>query len=176
MGADKAALVVEGEPLARRVADVLERCCASVLVASGDGRRLGWLGLPQVTDVEADAGPLGGLIAGLEAAPTPQVAVVAVDMPDASEAVFGLLAGRMHGHDAAVPRTDNGLEPLHAVYATTAAAALRTAFEDGERSVTRALDRLDVVVVEPSEWRAADPSGRFARNLNRPSDLDRGSA
>ncbi len=172
MGADKASLVVDGEPLARRVATVLSHVCGRVLVASGDGHRLDWLDLAEVADVEPAAGPLSGLIAGLEAAETPLVAVVAVDMPDASDAVIRLLAARMPGHDAAVPRTERGLEPLHAVYAAAAAAALRAAFEGGERSVTRALERLDVTVVEPDEWASADPSGGFARNLNRPADLD----
>lgn len=176
MGVDKAALVVDGEPLARRVAQVLSGVCSQVLVASGDGRRLAWLGLPEVADVEPGTGPLGGLIAGLETAATPLVAVVAVDMPDASGAVLRLLAERAPGHDAAVPRTDRGLEPLHAVYARTAAATLRAAFEGGERSVTGALQRIDVAVVEPGDWASADPSGRFARNLNSPQDLDPSSA
>ncbi|HEY7281808.1 MAG TPA: molybdenum cofactor guanylyltransferase [Actinomycetota bacterium] len=176
MGVDKASLEIDGEPLARRVTDLLSGACDSILVASGDGERLAWLGLPQVADIEPDAGPLGGLIAGLEAATTPLMAVVAVDMPDASAAVFDLLARRAPGHDAAVPRTGRGLEPLHAVYAAAASRILRRAFDDGERSVTRALARLDVVVVEPDEWAPADPSGRFARNLNRPSDLGPGSA
>jgi len=176
MGVDKAELVVDGEPLARRAERVLRGVCGRVIVASGDGRRLAWLGLPEVADVEPGAGPLSGLIAGLEAAATPWVAVVAVDMPDASGTVLRLLAGRAPGRDAAVPRTEHGLEPLHAVYATAAAPTIRAAFEDGERSVTGALRRLDVVVVEPGDWASADPSGRFARNLNRPEDLDQSSA
>ena len=171
MGTDKAALLVEGEPLARRVAGVLAATCAGVVVASGDGRRLEWLGFPQVADLEPAAGPLAGLVPGLEAAATPLVAVLAVDMPDASSAVLGLLAARIGGHDAAVPRTERGLEPLHAVYATSAAGRLRVAFDSGERSVVRALNGLDVVVVQQDEWAAADPTGRFARNLNRPEDL-----
>jgi molybdopterin-guanine dinucleotide biosynthesis protein A len=176
MGVDKAALIVDGEPLARRATRVLGSVCGLVLVASGDGHRLAWLGLPEVADVHPGAGPLAGLIAGLEAIATPLVAVVAVDMPDASGAVLRLLAERAPGHDAAVPRTERGLEPLHAVYARAAAPALRAAFEDGERSVTSALERIDVVVVGPGDWASADPSGRFARNLNRPEDLDQSSA
>jgi len=171
MGVDKAGLAFEGETLARRVADRLQEACGEVIVASGDGRRLERLGLPQVADVVAGAGPLAGLVAGREVARTELVAVVAVDMPFVSPAVLRLLAERRDGQDAVVPRSDSGLEPLHAVYARAAAGRLRAALASGERSVKRALVGMDVLVIEPDEWRAADPSGRFAWNVNRPEDL-----
>jgi molybdopterin-guanine dinucleotide biosynthesis protein A len=171
MGADKAFLEFEGEPLARRVASALDSVCDEVLVASGDGRRLDWLKLEQVPDVLQDAGPLAGMVAGLERARYPLVAVAAVDMPYASPAVFALLARLHEGQDAVVPETAEGLQPLHAVYARTAATGLRDALEQGERSVRRALEALEVRVVPPAEWQAADPTGSFARNINRPEDL-----
>jgi molybdenum cofactor guanylyltransferase len=170
-GLDKASLEFEGEPLARRVASRLADACEVVLVASGDGRRLGWLGLPQVEDPIPDAGPLAGLVAGLEAATTPLVAAVAVDMPFASSAVLRALAAAWSGEDAVVPVADGRPQPLHAVYATSAAAGLRAALERGERSVLLALDGLAVASVGPETWEHADPTGRFARNLNRPGDL-----
>ena len=171
MGADKALLEFEGEPLSRRVARALGAVCDEVLVASGDGRRLDWLKLQQVPDILEDAGPLAGMVAGLERARYPLVAVAAVDMPHASPAVFALLARLHAGQDALVPETTEGLQPLHAVYATTAAPGLRDALERGERSVRRALAALEVRLVLPAEWRAADPTGSFARNINRPEDL-----
>ncbi|HEX9375190.1 MAG TPA: molybdenum cofactor guanylyltransferase [Actinomycetota bacterium] len=173
MGADKAGLEFEGERLARRVADRLAEVCGTVLVASGDGRRLAWLGLEQVADPIPRAGPLAGLVAGLERAATSLVAVAAVDMPFASPAVLRLLLDRWSpGMDAVVPATDRGLEPLHAIYVRSAGPALRAALESGERAVHRALDRLaGVTVVGPDGWRAADPEGRFAFNVNRPEDL-----
>ena len=171
MGTDKALLEFEGEPLAQRVARALDEICDEVIVASGDGRHLASLGLEEVADAAPDAGPLAGLVAGLERARHPVVAVAAVDLPHASPVVLALLLRLRQTEDAVVPRTDEGLQPLHAVYAASAAAKLRAALESGERSVRRALDRLDVRVVPPDEWNAADPTGSFARNVNRPEDL-----
>jgi molybdopterin-guanine dinucleotide biosynthesis protein A len=48
---------------------------------------------------------------------------------------------------------------------------LERALAEGERSVQGALRTLSIRVVGPDVWRAADPSGRFAVNLNRPEDL-----
>lgn len=171
MGRDKATLTFEGETLARRVAGRLGEICAEVVVASGDGARLGWLGLPQAVDPVTDAGPLAGVVAGLRAASHDLVAVVAVDMPHASPAVLGLLAALHAGEDAVVPWTDRGPEPLHAVYARAAGEVLAAALHRGTRRMQEALEALTVRCVGPEEWRVADPSGRFADNLNRPADL-----
>ena len=171
MGRDKAHLTVAGRPLLERVATALERECAPVWVASGDGRRLAACRWPQLADAEGGAGPLGGILGGLERAPTDLLAVAAVDMPFASSAVLAFLASRWHGEAAVVPRVEGRLQPLHAVYAAAAAPPLRTLFDRGERSPTRALRQLGARVVEPAEWGRIDPSGRFALNLNTPEDL-----
>jgi molybdopterin-guanine dinucleotide biosynthesis protein A len=171
MGTDKALMEFQGEPLAQRVLRALRAVCDHVLVASGDGSRLGSLGVPQVADVVTDAGPLGGIMAGLEAAATDLVAVVAVDMPFASAEVLRLLAERWDGQDAVVPATDRGPEPLHAVYSRSAAATLRQQLESGVFTMHRVLERIQTLVVGEQDWRVADPSGRFAVNVNLPGDL-----
>lgn len=175
MGRDKALIEFEGEPLARRVVTRLASACREVIVASGDGRRLDWLGLPQVADARPDSGPLGGLVAGLEQARDELVAVVAVDMPFASPAVLCLLAGLREREDAAVPIVGGWAQPLHAVYARASAPRLRASLESGCLAMHRALEELDVLRVERSEWSRADPSGGFATNLNEPGDMPDGA-
>ena len=171
MGSDKADLLFEGEPLAVRVLRRLRDACEEVVVASGDGIGLAWLGVAQVPDAIPGAGPLSGIIAGLEWASFETVAVVAADMPYASAELLRLLADLRTDEDAVLPLTERGAEPLHAVYAKAAAPSLRRALEDGERSVHRALRSARIREVESDVWRRADPTGRFAVNVNRPEDL-----
>jgi molybdopterin-guanine dinucleotide biosynthesis protein A len=171
MGQDKATLVFDGEPLLARVARLLGHACDEILVASGDGTRLEAFGLPQVADVVPDAGPLGGLVAGLERATNPLVAAVAVDMPFVSAPLLRALAHLWTVEDAIVPVTDRGPEPLHAVYARAAAVPLRRRLDDGVFALRRALATLRMRFVDEPVWREADPSGGFARNLNAPADL-----
>lgn len=173
MGRDKAAIEFEGETLASRAARALAEVCQEVLVASGDGERLAGLGRRQVADAMPERGPLGGIVAGLEAAGHSLVAVVAVDMPFASPAVLRMLAALAEGQDAVVPVTHQGPQPLHAVYATGAATAFRASLESGRLSVRDALDLVRTRFVPREEWTAADPSGKFAENLNTPEDLNR---
>lgn len=171
MGTDKALIEVGGETLAARAVRTLRALCSEVLVASGDGVRLPGVGDRQVADVLPGAGPLAGVVAGLDAAAHDLVAVTAVDLPYASSAVLRLLACAGSGEPAVVPRVDGRLQPLHAVYARSAAGPLRAFLESGERSVTAAVRALAPRVVEAPEWARADPTGRFARNVNTPADL-----
>ena len=174
MGSDKTApdFLIGGEPLAGRVTRALGEACDEVIVASGDGRRMAWLGLPQVPDALPESGPLGGLVAGLDAATHPHVAVAAADMPFASPGIFRLLVSLIGGHDAAVPVSANGVEPLHAVYARSALASFEAALREGRLAVRVALEGLAVRVVTEAEWRPVDPDGRFAENVNRPEDRE----
>lgn len=171
MGRDKALIDFGGEPLAARVARRLAEACDDIVVASGDGRRLAWLGLPQVPDVVPGAGPLAGIIAGLEVARRPLVAVVAVDMPHAHAGVLLALADLWAGEPAVVPAVGGRLEPLHAVYWSAAAGELRSRLEAGHRSVRDALRSLGARVVPEAELAGEDPGSRFALSLNRPGDL-----
>lgn len=171
MGRDKAQIVLDGEPLVVRAVRLLSQVASEVLVASGDGRRLDHLGFPQVRDAVPDAGPLAGIVAGLEAAAHPLVGVLAVDMPDASPAVLALLTTLWRGEAAVVPVVDGRIEPLHAVWSRAAGPALAGFLAEGGRSVTGALDIVGARFVEAGEWAVAHPAGTFASNLNAPRDL-----
>ncbi|HEU5001513.1 MAG TPA: molybdenum cofactor guanylyltransferase [Actinomycetota bacterium] len=172
MGRDKALIGYEGETLVERAARRLAEVCDEVIIASGDGLRLPVPGCRQVADAVAGAGPLSGLVAGLEAAGHPLVAVAGVDMPHLSPALFRLLFVRHAGEPAVVPEVGGQLEPLHALYARSAAPALRCRLEAGERPLRAAVEGLGPLVVGPEVWGAVDPEGRFAENLNQPGDLD----
>lgn len=170
LGTDKAGLEVDGEPLVTRVGAVLASICEEVLIASGDGTRLGGLPWRQIADVVPDAGPLAGIVAALEVATTPLVAVAAVDLPFADPEVFVALMTAWNGEVAVVPEVGGRIQPLHAVWARKAAVALRAALEDGDRSPSALALRLGARVVPAVELPGA-AGGRFAWNLNRPGDL-----
>jgi molybdopterin-guanine dinucleotide biosynthesis protein A len=171
MGVDKALIQIEGRPLVRIVAERLTALAEPVLLAPGVPGRLGALGFPEVADSPPDSGPLGGLAAGIKASPHPLVAVCAVDMPFASPAVFRVLARVRTDEDAVVPVTADGVQPFHALYATSALPAIRWALSAGRLRALDLLSHLRVREVGEDEWGSAEPSGRFATNVNRPEDL-----
>jgi len=169
MGRDKAALPAgDGtliEHLARRLAPVV----AETIVAGGSGGRT----LPGVTVVEdryPGMGPLAGMHAGLLAARSRLVWVVACDLPDADPALASLLCGLAGDDDAVVPRIDTEPQSVCAVYQRALAARIDTLLQAGERRVSRLLAESKVRYVTAEELRVVDPELRSFCNLNTPAD------
>lgn len=171
MGRDKATLVFEGERLVDRAVRRLAELCTEVLVASGDGRRLD-VAVTQVADPIVAAGPLAGIAAGLSVASSPAVAVVAVDAPFVDLGVLTRCAERLGDAVACIPEVGGVLQPLHGVWATSAAAAVRDALDAGERSPWHLAETLGAVVLPEVGWRdVAVAGGTFATSWNRPADV-----
>jgi molybdopterin-guanine dinucleotide biosynthesis protein A len=126
-------------------------------------------------DTLEDAGPLEGIRAGLLESRSEYTFVCAGDMPFVNSRVVDLLFKNVSGHDAALPRWENGkYEPLHAVYSRKLIHETEKIFKKGRRSVlTPVFEMQDVVFVEVSEIRKLDPALRTFANINTAEDLER---
>jgi molybdenum cofactor guanylyltransferase len=169
MGADKAQLALDGEPLAVRLAKLLATLCEDVLLVGGappesaPGRR--------VADPEGPRSALRGLTGALEAASAERVLVLATDLPGVgSDLLLALVAAP--DADAVVPRTPAGAEPLCALYRRAPALAeARRRLASGELALHGLLRALDVHWLEGEDLAAAGGGGGALANLNTPADL-----
>jgi molybdopterin-guanine dinucleotide biosynthesis protein A len=164
MGRDKALIEIDGEPMFVRAARSLAQVADPVVLARGD-RPLPGTDWTQIADERAGAGPLGGLVAALRWSPHELLIAVAVDMPYASPAVFQRCVEIWGGQDAVVPITEDGMQPLHALYARSALGPFGACLRADRLSLREALDELNVLTVE------VDVTDRFALNVNTPHDL-----
>lgn len=171
MGSDKALIELDGRPLVLRVFDRLKSLSDDVFVVTKRPPTIEALGLRAVVDHHDAQTPVAGIATALRTAAHDHVFVCACDMPFVSVDVVRLLVERIDGMDAVVSVRNGRPEPLHAVWATSAAEALEAALRDGERAVHRALKRMRVGWVSESEWSALDPEGRTFINLNTPEDI-----
>lgn len=161
MGADKATMLVDGVPMARRVADVLMAAgCSPVVTVGGQADALRRLGLDNVVDEFPGEGPLGGVLTALSVG-APAV-VVACDMPRLGVTTVTSLIAGLERHDAAMARSDRP-EPLCAIWSQRSVALLRAQFLAGERAMHRAIADLDIA------WIAVPLAD--LRNINTPGDL-----
>lgn len=111
-GVDKAALLVEGEPIFARQVRVLEPRVREIVVATNAPHAL-FAGYRTVADAIEGAGPLAGIAAGLADCTTPWLLVVAGDMPDITDALVDrLVTATATARDAVGIRIGGLPEPL----------------------------------------------------------------
>jgi molybdenum cofactor guanylyltransferase len=176
-GGDKPLKAISGKPILAHVIERLQPQCAGlVLNANGDPTRFASFGLPVVADDVPDfAGPLAGILAGLDwiAANAPGVTYavsVAADTPFIPrDLVQGLQAARDNeGCDIAVACSGGRTHPVIALWPVAVRVELRAALvEKGERKIDRFTERYRVAEVSwPNE-----PYDPFF-NVNEAADVE----
>ena len=168
MGRDKAALVIDGQPLWQRQLATLRALAPSELFISG--RRDGPYadaGVEIIEDATPGLGPLGGIAAALRRAESPRVLVLAIDLP-AMTADF--LATLLREGDSTMPQSADCFEPLSAVYPKAALPIAEESLREDDRSMQRFVRRLVASDLVRARMLTAAESA-FFRNVNAPRDL-----
>lgn len=169
MGEDKAALQLDGVSLLQAVIDVVEPLFARTLVSVRE-RREG-LKLPQICDAEPGLGPLAGVVSALENIDTPWAFVAACDMPFIAPEIVVRLAQMRGDFQAVVPVVQGFRQPLLAFYRRDALPVFRDNLLAGDRSFTRALEKLNVRFIGQDELMATDPALESFIDLDTPEDF-----
>lgn len=176
-GTDKAALRLGAARVIDRQLAALSVVADDIAIVSNDPSRYAALQLPVFPDVIPGAGALGGVYTALVHARTDRVLIVACDLPFVSAALFERLIDEMSGeHDAAIPRSPRGLEPLCALYHRRCAAAARARIDRGELQVSGLAQEIRVRELDAGVLAAYDPDGRLFVNINTPHDYARARA
>ncbi len=172
MGRDKALLELEGEPLVRRTARTLEGLFERVIVVTNREEVANAAHLTAVPDAHFQKGPLAGIEAAL-AHWGEATFVVACDLPYLNPDFIRFQCQQWHENlDALVAQSDDGLEPLHAIWAPSCLPRVR-AFLEAERppSLRRVLAQLNVELLSVEAARRFDSQLRCFENWNRPEDV-----
>lgn len=176
-GGDKGLLPLGKSTLLSHVIDRLEPQVAEMaLNANGDASRFGSFGLPVVADsVEGFAGPLAGVLAGLDwAADQGGEAVVSV----AADTPFFpcdlvprlLLEAEGMAHPLVLAATPDGRHPTFGLWPMALRNDLRAALEGGLRKVVQWTDGHD------GREAVFDSAGDPFFNVNTPEDLEKARA
>ena len=175
-GGDKPLRKVAGITILEHVIGRLRPQCAGlVLNANGDPERFAMFGLPVVSDsVEGHAGPLAGILAGLEwaAEHRPDIAhvvSVAADTPFIPRNLVARLdaARQVSGADLACAASGGWSHPVIGLWPVSVRAALREALiVENEHKIDRFTARFGLATVA---WEA-EPVDPFF-NANTPEDI-----
>lgn len=174
MGENKALKPFLGRPLIQRVIERLAPVADELLITTNQPEAYAFLGLPLFSDLRPGRGPLGGLYTALACAKNPHVAVVACDMPFANAALLAAGADIMvrEEADVVIAETDEGYEPLHAVYRReTCIPAIESAIASDQWRMISWFPRVKVRTLRRGEVARCDPQGLAFWNVNTPEEF-----
>lgn len=170
-GVDKGLLALAGRPLVVRIAERLRPQVGRLLVNANrsldDYRALGFEVLvdPTPAGVGEFAGPLAGMLAGLEAIEAGWLACVPCDSPFLPPDYVARMQAAAQSADAAVAMAVcDGRQPVFALLRADLGVTLRRSLQAGERKIDRWFESVGMVEVDFSDRPEA-----FV-NLNSPED------
>jgi molybdopterin-guanine dinucleotide biosynthesis protein A len=173
MGQNKAFLEVQGERIIDRIKRIFVDLFDEVLLVTNSSRDYLDLNLRIVTDLYREKGALGGVYSGLFHASYSHAFVAACDMPFLRKALVSHLVGLSPGYDIVIPRTEDGLQPLHAVYSRKCLPFMEALLRRDNLKIIDFFQRVKKREVPTEEILPLDPQLISFLNLNTPEDLAR---
>jgi molybdopterin-guanine dinucleotide biosynthesis protein A len=172
MGAPKSLAVLHGRPLLERPLAAAALAGLEAVVVAKPDTPLPALAVEVWHEPAEPRHPLAGLVAALERAGRPVIAV-ACDQPWVSATLLERLASAAGGRDgvrAVALRVDGELEPLPARYAPEALPQLRAALA-ARAPLRRTLEALHPHVLAASELAGLGDPARLVAGINTPEAL-----
>ncbi|HZM23397.1 MAG TPA: molybdenum cofactor guanylyltransferase [Anaerolineales bacterium] len=174
MGEDKALKTFLGRPLIQRVIERLRPIADEILVTTNRPEDYLFLDLRLFTDLKPGRGALGGLYTAIASASHPIVGVIACDMPFASATLIETASRLLveEEADVVIAKSEEGYEPLHAVYRRqTCLAAIESAIDADQWKVIAWFPKVKIRILTSEELKQFDPSGLAFWNVNTPDEF-----
>ena len=173
MGRDKAFVEFGGKALIERVigrsADLGQ---AETILITNKPADYAHLGLPMYRDILPGKGSLGGIYTALMKALSPDVLVLACDMPFVNAGLLRfMLQHRRADIDIVVPTVDGYPQALHAIYNKTCIEPIAAELAANRLKIIRFYGKMRLRYLAETDYTTYDPTGRSFANLNTPEEL-----
>ena len=173
MGENKAFIKIDGIPIIQRIVDLFQDLFQEIIIVTNQKELYLHFDARVYTDLIPDAGALGGLYTGLFYSSFFYSFVVACDMPYLKRPVIDHLTHAAEGYDVILPKTQDGLEPLHAVYSRNCIQPILGLLKERKTRIIDFFPFVRVNVVGAQEILPLDPGMDSFINLNTPAELIR---
>jgi molybdopterin-guanine dinucleotide biosynthesis protein A len=171
MGEDKAFIEIEGISIINRVQNLLRTLFNEIIIVANKSERFANLDARIYSDLLPERGALGGLYTGLFFSSYPYSFCVGCDMPFLKQSVIEYLITKIPGYDVVVPRTIDGLQPLHAIYSKSCIAPIKKVIEQRKYKIIDFYPLVKVRMIEEDEFSSLDPMKESFINVNTPEEL-----
>jgi molybdopterin-guanine dinucleotide biosynthesis protein A len=173
MGENKAFIEIDGIPIINRIHSVFKKLFQEVIIVTNQKELFSNFDAKIYVDIIPDRGALVGLYTGLFFSSFPYSFCVACDMPYLKESVIEFFIDKLDDNDfdGIVPKTTDGLQPLHAVYSKKCLPAIKKTIEDGRSKIIDFYSMVKIKLIEEQEFHFLDPGMESFINVNTPEQL-----
>lgn len=172
MREEKAFIEVGEVPLFERVYRVLREIFSEIIIVANDTRPFESYEARLQKDIILNKGALGGLYTGLFHSPSYHAFCTACDMPLLNSRLIKYMAAERDEYDVIIPRTRDGLHPLHAIYSKRCLNAMRQLLNRDDLRIVNFFPQVTVRYIEEMEIREFDPHMRSLINVNTEEEME----
>ena len=169
MGTDKALLLVQQEPMLKRMVRLLGPFCNTIAI-SGNNPAYTDFNIEMVKDLYSGCGPISGIISSLKHSSTEWNLMISVDVPFMNEAFIEFLISQIGNYDCIIPEHEGGVEPLMGLYNRQIIPVVEEMISHGDYKLMRLLSKLKVRYVNCNPLIKQFP--RLFVNMNLPGDYN----
>lgn len=171
MGENKAFIQIDGTPIITRIYSLLKELFREVIIVTNEKHLFKDFEASIRTDLLPDKGALGGLYTGVFFSTFDYSFCVACDMPFIKKSLVQFLIRNTKDEDAIVPRTRDGLQPLHAIYSKRCLDAMKRVIDRGKYKIIDFYDLVNVKIIDEADFLHLDPLKESFINVNTPEEL-----
>ncbi len=171
MGENKAFIRVGGVPIIKRIYDLFKELFQEVIIVTNQKDLFSNFDSRVYSDLIPGKGALGGLYTGIFFSSFHYSFCVACDMPFIRKSLVQYLIENIDGEDVIVPRTKDGLQPLHAIYSKNCVNPIRKIIQEGKSKIIDIYNQVNVKIVDEKDFLCFDPEGESFINVNTPEEL-----
>jgi len=171
MGENKAFIEIEGMPMIKRIHSLFEKIFEEVIIVTNERELYRTFSAKIYNDLFPNGGVIGGLYTGLFFSSLPYSFCVASDMPLLKQSVIEYLVRNIEGYDVLVPRTKDGLHPLHAVYSKQCLEAIKIMIDQKKHRIVDFYKMVRTKIIDEDKFISLDPERESFININTPEEL-----
>ncbi len=175
LGRNKVTVTVGSKSLLERVVSRLSFLNTDIIVVTAKKEPLpqsiDYPRLRTVNDIYPGCGSLGGIYTGLVASDSFYNLVVACDMPFLNRRLLSYMVQLADGFDLVIPRFNDMVEPLHAVYSRDCIGPAELLLKQGELQIRQFFPSVRVRYVGAEEVDRFDPGHLSLFNINNEAAL-----
>jgi molybdopterin-guanine dinucleotide biosynthesis protein A len=172
MGKNKAFIEIGGIPIIQRIHSLFKKLFEEIIIVTNERDLFADLDAKIFSDLIPNRGALGGLYTGLFYSSFHYSFCVACDMPFLRASLIEYLLTKIDHYDLVVPRTQDGLQPLHAIYSKNCLAPVKMLIDQGKYRIIELYDMVCLRIIDEIEFRSLDPDRESFINVNTPGELD----